>query len=500
MRKACILTLLLVLSPTLPARQGPGSPYTFRQGVAAVQALDHRTLPPVDEAALMREDRFRAETPGVPRRIAYPVPVHWTLQNAGTREILADGATLWRLRVSSPGALFLSFSFSDFYLPRGVEMRFVSVEHDFFDGPYTERNNNPFRAFGSPIIPGDSAVVELYVPFGLESEVSVELDAVSHGYRDFRGVSRVPYREGYGDRRKPPGTSFRLGDAKSSLPTGPFDCEVDVNCPEGAEWQDDKRAVAEIYDGTFVCSGQLVNNVREDCRNYFLTANHCVKSGGKASRLVFFWNYENSGCNTGDAPIDQTSTGAFFRDGYNQSDYTLLELFDSPDPTYLVYHAGWNRSTAAASSGVTIHHPNDLPKKISFEFDPIEDGGNFSGGWGDDHWRVTGWDLGTTEGGSSGSGLWNDAHQIVGQLHGGVGDCSGGWDEYGKLGVSWANGLAVWLDPDGAGAVSVNGKDCVGSPPPPNPCELGKVGDPCSSDSECCSGKCKGKAGAETCK
>ena len=39
--------------------------------------------------------------------------------------------------------------------------------------------------------------------------------------------------------------------------------------------------MAETFDGTFVCTGSMVNNVREDCRNFFLTANHCVKSKGR---------------------------------------------------------------------------------------------------------------------------------------------------------------------------------------------------------------------------
>ena len=92
------------------------------------------------------------------------------------------------------------------------------------------------------------------------------------------------------------------------------------------------------------------------------------------------------------------------------------------------------------------------------------------------------------------------SHQIVGQLHGGTGDCDGGWDEYGKLSVSWVNGLSELLDPDNLGATFVNGRNCVGEPPPPDPCGLGKSGDPCGADSECCSGKCKGKSGSKTCR
>jgi subtilisin family serine protease len=37
-------------------------------------------------------------------------------------------------------------------------------------------------------------------------------------------------------------------------------------------------------------------------------------------------------------------------------------------------------------------------------------------------------------------------------------------------------------------------------PPPGGGCNLGQKGDPCSSGSDCCSGGCKGKPGAKTCK
>ena len=37
------------------------------------------------------------------------------------------------------------------------------------------------------------------------------------------------------------------------------------------------------------------------------------------------------------------------------------------------------------------------------------------------HVRLEDWDLGTTEGGSSGSPLFNQDHRVIGQLHGGYG-------------------------------------------------------------------------------
>ncbi len=50
-------------------------------------------------------------------------------------------------------------------------------------------------------------------------------------------------------------------------------------------------------------------------------------------------------------------------------------------------------------------------------------------------------------------------------------------------------------DADGIDALYGGG----GGPGDP-PCDLGQKGDPCSSDAECCSGKCRGKGGNKTCK
>ncbi len=81
------------------------------------------------------------------------------------------------------------------------------------------------------------------------------------------------------------------------------------------------------------------------------------------------------------------------------------------------------------------------------------------------HWRVDDWEDGTTEGGSSGSCLWDEFTQrCVGQLHGGYASCSSiTSDWYGKLSVSWTGGgtddsrLSNWLDPGDTGVTYLNG-------------------------------------------
>ena len=69
-----------------------------------------------------------------------------------------------------------------------------------------------------------------------------------------------------------------------------------------------------------------------------------------------------------------------------------------------------------------------------------------------------------TEGGSSGSPLFDQNHRITGQLHGGPSVCGGAqlWDYYGSFDVSWTGGgtnatrLSNWLDPTGTNALTTN--------------------------------------------
>jgi hypothetical protein len=155
------------------------------------------------------------------------------------------------------------------------------------------------------------------------------------------------------------------------------------------------------------------------------------------------------------------------------SDFYLVELNSSLPFDYGLYVAGWNRSNTASSEGVGIHHPAGDIKKISTYSQSVN-----SANSGND-WRVrwvnTESGHGVTEGGSSGSPLFNANKQIIGDLSTGSSACTpafylNGYDFYGKLSESWdQNGstndrrLKPWLDPTNSGVISMNGKLC-GSP------------------------------------
>lgn len=167
-------------------------------------------------------------------------------------------------------------------------------------------------------------------------------------------------------------------------------------------------------------------------------------------------------------PASQAQTGAFFRAGYQPSDFCLVELDETPPPLSNVYFAGWERTNSAPSSGVAIHHPEGDIKKISFENQPLVITSFFEilvPGDGT-HLRVIDWDVGTTEPGSSGCPLFNEDKRIVGQLHGGDAACfNNESDWFGRFFYSWTGGsspptrLSDWLDPLGTGQTTLDGKN-----------------------------------------
>jgi lysyl endopeptidase len=147
----------------------------------------------------------------------------------------------------------------------------------------------------------------------------------------------------------------------------------------------------------------------------------------------------------------------------------LIELNTSIPLAYDVYYAGWSRSTTAATSGVCFHHPSGDEKKVSTYTSALVTD-TYNSGWANAHWRVT-WASTTnghsiTEGGSSGSPIFNQSGRIVGHLSGGSSFCSTPTapDLYGKFEKAWVSDgstnssqLEPWLDPGNTNATTLDG-------------------------------------------
>jgi hypothetical protein len=136
--------------------------------------------------------------------------------------------------------------------------------------------------------------------------------------------------------------------------------------------------------------------------------------------------------------------------------------------SYNPYFAGWNNADAAPSSTVSIHHPSGDIKKIAFDDAPAISSQGMGSTEANSTWTVE-WDRNTTtEGGSSGSPLFDQNHRIIGQLWGGGASCSNlsSPDYYGRVHSSWepansnsTNQLKFWLDPNNSGAEFIDGFD-----------------------------------------
>ncbi|MFH1701074.1 MAG: trypsin-like peptidase domain-containing protein [Candidatus Zixiibacteriota bacterium] len=435
------LFLCLTLSGIASAQLSQGGmPVSFKYpALKAQSAVPTESMPDFDIEYFLTEDSIEQAEGDIPFRFGVPFDVNLNLDNSGVWEDIPNGDRLWRLRIESSGAYSINLIYDDYWLPEGAQLFIYNESHDGVIGAFTNTNNKDHGMFASMPVKGDVCFLEYYEPDAVAGQGRISISRVIHAYKDIFKF----FQAGFG---------------------GSGSCNINVNCPEGDNWKKDSRAVAMIIlaSGTRLCSGALVNNVRYDGTPYFLTADHCL---GMESTWIFMFNYESPDCTNIDGPTNMTLQGSTLRANYPPSDMALVEISETPPAGYGVYFAGWSNLDQSSQTSTAIHHPSGDIKKISFDYDSLTstEYGELAG---ETHWRVADWDLGTTEGGSSGSPLFNPEHQIIGQLHGGYAACDNDDpDWYGKFSYSWNTGsqpdeqLAYWLDPDNTGLISMIGFD-----------------------------------------
>ena len=443
MKKLTALTLALVITRTILAQiSHGGEPYAFRNTLPAPAEV---VMPAVDVEQYILEDERNMGTKR-PFRFGVELDTNLTIANSGLWHELPGGDRVWQLKITCQGAKTLNFDFDRFVIPVGGRFFIYTPDRKYVSGAFTEQNNNPERVFATSLYPGQSAIMEYYEPASVRGTGEIAIGCVVHGYRD------IFFKTDKGDY----GTSGS--------------CNININCTEGRDWQLEKRGVALILRrGSAHCTGALINNTSNDGTPYFLTAYHCV-NGYSPSNFVFVFKHEAASCNGTTGPTIYALNYASLIASGSNSDFALLRLNDTVPLSYDPLYLGWDRTNTAPTAMTGIHHPSGDLKKISHA------GAGRSSSYlssSDDgtHWQVPAWTQGTTEGGSSGSPLFNQNHRIVGQLHGGDASCSDpdGADYYGKLYYSWTNNNATsssarlkdWLDPANTGVTTCPAYDPV---------------------------------------
>ncbi len=461
-RKICSIWALQLLllsagSSCLKAQlQFPGKAMGINNQMKASEVM--YVLPPPDPMEIEASMELNRKSNSKPLRFALERPVNLTPETHGTWSQKGD-VRVWHIHVLSPGAHSLGLVFGRYMLEPGVKLFVYSPGQQMVKGAFTSGNNKASGVFPVGHIPGEELLIEMQVPAALLSYGELELEALSHAFLN---------------------TGFKSSTA--DCPAGEFGCsqicEIDVNCVEGDPWWQVKPSVVRVYTTTYYCTGVLVNNTSYDGTPYVITAEHCLNSQFYADRTVFQFNYESASCFGENGPLDMSLEGATVRTHGDSVDFSLVELVHTPPLSFGAYYAGWDRTQFQTTSSVSIHHPFGDVKKISIDEQapsiPSQPGDVPYSGLEDYHyfsyWWVKQWETGSTEGGSSGGPLFNQARRVIGTLSGGNAACGDSigydidtdrviynpgpnYDDYfTQFGMAWdheeekGNALKPWLD------------------------------------------------------
>jgi hypothetical protein len=367
-----------------------------------------------DQAAA---NRFAGITPG-PQRVGFVrTPPQGRLSfkaGHGLRHARQVRGDLWTMAVRSPGGLGMRLSFTNVDLGTGSMIVYAREGEEVVTlGPFTGKGPNGTGRFWTGSLPRDTAFIEV----SGAAEPSVELAEIVHFDRSFSNV----------------------GAQAGAFTAASLPCQQDVMCfgpPSVQPLARDAVGQMNFMSGgeSFVCTGTILNDQDGDTIvPYFLTANHCIGSQAEADTLEVVFGWQRSACggslpsesalprSVGATLLATTPTGTF------GNDMSFLRLNGSlPAGATL---AGWT-TASLPSTVVGIHHPGGTFKKVTFSHE--------SGPGGLAAFCVFTYptfayhylqeDAGITEGGSSGSGIFNASGQLMGQLYGVCCDPSLGTD------------------------------------------------------------------------
>ncbi|MFK8044696.1 MAG: T9SS type A sorting domain-containing protein [Crocinitomicaceae bacterium] len=438
------------------------SPYTLNNSLYAVESTEVYVGDSLNIAALHAEDLIlESNFP----RAGVIAETDLNLNNSGTWFDLPNGDKLWRMILKVPNAHAVSVYFSEFTIPFGATLHAYSPKYVEILPTFTFDNNPERGYYATDYVRGEVMILEYLEPKGTQGTAKVVINGLNGFYKMIPSLEEERFEE-----------NDRAGT-----------CQVDVSCSEGDDWRRQIDGVVRITvtsnGSSGFCSGSLVNNTAEDCKPYILSAHHCATNDNDINattsdfqQWIFRFNYQHKSCTSPLIIGSYSKTGCVKlanstnNGGILGSDYLLVELTEALDETRTPYFNGWDATSSASDNGVSIHHPAGDEKKIS-TYDETLTSSNWSTSPNGSHWRVkwiaTANGHGVSEGGSSGSPIFNEEKLIVGQLSGGLSECAdvnpNGQtlpDLFGKMSYNWSGSanvqlISTFLDPVGNGTTKV---------------------------------------------
>lgn len=375
-------------------------------------------------------------------QFAYPYKVDIRPENSGLWYTNDDGSRVWQVTIRSNEAFSINVIFEQFKLPKGGKVFIYNTEMTHVIGAFTEANNK--RSGVLPTLPvlGSEITVEYQEPKNAEFSAVLKISQVNHDYTNI--FTRL--KTGY------------FGDSEY--------CEKDVTCYVDELYKKTRRSTVKlIINGSELMTGTLINTTKEDGTPYVISAAHGFETDNySADKTLFVFNYQVPLCFTDLEGTREQSVAGGTMLSYSPKvsnealDFALVEMSVAPPTAYRAYYAGWSRSVTSPAYSFCIHHPQGDVKKISFDDHALlkktltTDGITY---YPSGHWNVQQWEVGVTEGGSSGSGLFNPQGLFIGGLSAGAASCASPRNDYFyRFDLAWDSfsednrQLAHWLDAD----------------------------------------------------
>ncbi|MGY1408815.1 MULTISPECIES: trypsin-like serine peptidase [unclassified Luteimonas] len=323
---------------------------------------------------------------------------------------LADGSSVARIEFVSPLAYGVRAGLRIDGLDPRAELRFAGSAQPghivaIVRGQQAAGLAGDDGLYWTPTTEGERQILEIWLPTGT-SPNGVQIDAPRLSHLMANAVDEFRILKNIG---------------------GSGSCNVNAVCRVGELGQGyalTKDAVARmvfVSDGvSYLCTGTLLNDTDSATQvPWFHTADHCIDSAQLAATLNTYWKYESIACDTNSVGgYVQLSGGADYQYSSSVTDGALLRLRDAA-PAGAVF-AGWDAN--ALPSGISvlaIHHPAGDLKKVS--------SGHHATSRSTGARNAASWLNGTTEQGSSGSGLFTldgGNYYLRGGLQGGYASCA----------------------------------------------------------------------------
>ncbi|MDY4245040.1 MAG: T9SS type A sorting domain-containing protein [Porphyromonas sp.] len=483
------LCLLTGASSGIAQQSFGGTPQLLGEGTLRTATASISLAPDFNPQDLMRRESWHeGSLQRKPYNVGKVVPC--SIDFATEAELIGSvaGTDIYRLEIDmEQSPVGLNLYYSDFFIPQGGRLYIYTPGGEQLLGAYTHETHPKHGAFASEPLSGSKLILDYEAPHS-SAMPSIQISGVGYLYRSVMQAKVRP--------------TIEKEDA--SDPGKDKYCQLNINCPEGDDWQEQKSS-SVIYmpvfaDGNMsLCSGNLVNNAKGDFKPYILTAAHCSGEDGtgkpeegefkggfgidqsKMDQWVFGFHYEKPRCNNSDYGFQTTKTltGATIRtytSPYGYSDGMLLELKNEIPLDYRVYYAGWNATEQTWQSGAGIHHPaGDATKLCLYNkgmiisqwdvpADPFDPDSKPNRGGEKDHYSLH-FHTGNTEGGSSGSPLYNEHKEQIATLTGGLTSVCAKDGYYGRLSSHFNKykdkgdlyHMDMYLDPENTGVLKVAG-------------------------------------------